>query len=100
MSPDSDQGEEQLVKDILEYFLRNPQAADSLEGVAHWRLLEQSINRTLADAKAALERLVREGFLRETQVRGSESIYELNPEKRGEGEQFVRQRNPAGEQNS
>jgi len=91
MSPDSDQREEQLAKDILEYFLQNPQAADSLEGVTHWRLLEQSINQTLADVKAALDRLVREGFLRETLVPGSKQIYALNPEKLGEAEQFINQ---------
>lgn len=89
MSPDSDQGEEHLAKDILEYFLRNPQSADSLEGVAHWRLLEQDINRTLVGSQAALEFLVHEGFLRETPVPGAEPVYALNPDMRAEAEQFV-----------
>jgi hypothetical protein len=89
MSPDSDEGEDQLARDILEYFLRNPQAADSLEGVAHWRLLDQAINRTLADSQTALEFLVHEGFLRETLLPGSEPVYSLNQDKRGEAQQIV-----------
>jgi len=35
-------------KEILRYFLRHPQAADTLEGIVRWRLLEERVERTLA----------------------------------------------------
>ena len=38
-----------IAKEILSYFLRNPQAADNLEGVARWRLLEQTVHRSVEE---------------------------------------------------
>ena len=74
---------------MLSYFLRNPHSADSLEGVARWRLLEEKIHHTLIETQSALEQLVAEGYLRVVSVPGSDLIYALNTEKRKEAEQFV-----------
>src|SRR5213592_1191476 len=93
MKLSSQQSERQLARDILEYFLRNPLSADSLEGVAYWRLLDQTIHRTLAETKAALEWLVSKGFLQEISGPGSDHTYELNPQKRVAAEQFIDQGN-------
>jgi hypothetical protein len=89
MAPSSEHCEKRLAKDILEYFLRNPNAADDLEGVTHWRLLDQAIHRTLTETKSALEWLVAEGFLNEVSVSGSSHIYALNPQRRDDAEQFI-----------
>jgi len=83
------QDEERLIREILGYFVRNPNAADSLEGVAHWRLLDETIHRTVAETGSALERLVAEGYLQRVPVPGSAHIYTLNPQKRKQAEQFV-----------
>lgn len=80
---------EEVAKQILRYFLRNPQSADSLEGVARWRLLEERIHHTLVETQSALEQLVAEGYLRVVSVSGSENIYTLNTTKRKEAEEFV-----------
>ena len=41
--------------EILSYFLRNPLAADTLEGVARWRLLDEVVYRKVEETRAALE---------------------------------------------
>jgi hypothetical protein len=50
-------------KEVLSYFLRNPQAADTLEGVARWRLLDEPVHRSVEEINQALEWLVAQGFL-------------------------------------
>lgn len=80
---------EELVRHVLRYFLHHPQSADSLEGVARWRLLEETIHRTLTETRSALDRLVAEGYLQVVSVPGSEHIYALNPSKREEAERFL-----------
>ena len=68
-------------REILAYFLRNPAAADSLEGIARWRLLEQAIHRTTTETEGALKWLVDEGFLIEMEQPSSRQLFRLNPEK-------------------
>jgi len=96
MSPDSPSGEKRLAREILAYFLRNPRSADSLEGVAHWRLLDETIHRTLTETEGALAWLVAEGYMREVSVPGSDHIYVLNPLKQDEARQFVNGSTPPG----
>jgi hypothetical protein len=80
---------EELAQQILSYFLHHPKSADSLEGIARWRLLEEKIHHTLVETRTALDRLVADGYLRVISVPGSDQIYALNPTKREEAEEFV-----------
>jgi hypothetical protein len=77
------------VREILTYFLRNPAAVDSLEGIARWRLLEQAIHKKVIETQKALEWLLEEGFL--VEVRGAHTgrLFRLNPEKQNVAEQMV-----------
>jgi hypothetical protein len=68
-------------REILAYFLRNPSAADSLEGIARWRLLEQAIHRTILQTEGALSWLVKNGYLIEVEQTHSRRLFRLNPEK-------------------
>jgi hypothetical protein len=68
----------QIARQVLSYFIRNPQATDSLEGIARWRLLQERIHRTVQETNAALVWLVSEGYLREVLNPGAESLYQLN----------------------
>lgn len=68
-------------REILAYFLRNPAAADSLEGIAQWRLLEQAIHRTIYETEGALTWLVEQGYLIEVEESHSRRLFRLNPEK-------------------
>ena len=67
--------------EILTYFLRNPAAIDSLEGIAQWRLLEQAILPTISETESALKWLVDEGYLIEIERPLSPRLFQLNPEK-------------------
>jgi hypothetical protein len=78
-----------IVKQILSYFVRNPKAADSLEGVARWRLLEDQERRSLQQTEAALTWMVSEGFLQEVPTLGSGRIFRLEPNRYSDAVRFL-----------
>jgi hypothetical protein len=80
--------ERDRVKQILSYFVRNPQAADSLEGIARWRLLDQAIHQAVNETRDALGWLVERGYLRQ-EAGGTAPVFSLNAERRGECERFL-----------
>ena len=88
----ADKSNEALAREILGYFLRNPQAADSLTGIARWRLLEEAVQRSVARTEDALQWLLKQGYLRQVQMKGTEAIFCLNPEKRSEARLFLEQK--------
>ena len=47
-----------IENEILAYLAENPDAEDTVEGIAQWWLLEQRIQRTHAEVKATLDKLV------------------------------------------
>ena len=65
-------------REILAYFVRNPEAADTLEGVARWRLLRETGHRSVAETAKALDWLVAEGFMKDSSTTYSKPIYSLN----------------------
>lgn len=77
------------MKEVLQYFLRHPQAADDLEGVARWRLLRETIYSNVEETNQALEWLVRQGFLLKVSRSGSGVIFRLNQETRVRAESFL-----------
>jgi hypothetical protein len=78
-----------IVKQILSYFVRNPNAVDSLEGVARWRLLEEQIDRTVRKTETALQWLLAEGYLQEVRRPGTEKLYQLNLKRRSKAIEFL-----------
>jgi hypothetical protein len=80
---------EEIARDILSYFLRNPQAADDVEGLARWRLLREAIHRSIEETDHALEWLVEMGFLLKASPPGSNAIFSLNFQNLGRAESFV-----------
>jgi hypothetical protein len=81
-----EQPDETVVKEILRYFVRNPKAADSLEGIARWRLIDEMVRRKVNETRAALDWLVERGLLNRTPVAGGEPIFSLNLDNRSEAE--------------
>ena len=77
------------VKDILQYFLRCPGAADTIEGLVRWRLLEETIHRSVEEVNQALSWLVDEGFLLQESAVGSDPIFRLNAEREIEARNLV-----------
>jgi hypothetical protein len=80
-----------VITQILHYFRRNPEATDTLEGIARWRLLEEEIRRSLQETQQAVEWLVAKGFLLEESRVGSGKLYRLNPERTAEISLFLLQ---------
>lgn len=81
---------EHVAKDILNYLLRHPAAADTFDGIVRWRILEEIARRNIASTEDAMRWLIEKGFLNEEKLPGGHSIYRLNEEKRKEAESMVR----------
>ena len=81
--------QQELAKQVLDYFLRNPHAADTLEGVARWRLLDETIHQAVEAIDRALEGLVSQGYLQQTATGCAGRIFCLNEGKRVEAERFL-----------
>ena len=79
----------EMAREILRYFVRNPQAADSLEGVARWRLMDEVIRRKLDETEAALEWLVAQGYLTTSISPGGTATFSLNPKPAKDIRQFL-----------
>jgi hypothetical protein len=79
-----------VVKTVLGYFVRNRKAADTLEGVTRWRLLDEQVNRSLQQTDAAIAWLVEQGFLEELRPAGSAvPVFRLNPDRHAEAAQYL-----------
>lgn len=77
------------MREVLNYFLRNPQAADSLEGIALWRLLDEGVGRKVEETRKALEWLVRQKYLSKTMVAGGDPVFSLNPDNIAKAKAFL-----------
>lgn len=80
-----------VATDILEYFMRNPGAADTLEGIARWRMLEEIVHGSVKSTEQALRWLIERGYLREVSMTGSEPIFLLNSNKSADAEKLLEQ---------
>jgi hypothetical protein len=89
LPPRTGKSQQEVAGEILSYFLRNPEAADNLVGIARWRLLEEAVHGTVVATEGALRWLIAQGYLQEVPVQGTENIFQLNPEKREEAELFL-----------
>jgi len=68
----------EVAKQILRYFERNPEAADTLEGVARWRLLEELILSRLETVSRAVTWLVSEQLLVKESSTFAPPVFRLN----------------------
>jgi hypothetical protein len=78
-----------MAREILNYFMRNPQAADTLEGVARWRLMDEVIRRRLDETGTVLEALVARGYLTRSVSPGGIATFSLNQERVSEAREFL-----------
>jgi hypothetical protein len=74
---------------VLDYFLKHPETADSVEGIARWRLLEQLVQRTVIETTQAIGWLVEHDYLTETVLAGGRRVYRLHPAKRDEAARLL-----------
>ena len=76
---------------MLNYFVSNPQAADTLEGIARWRLLEEQLQYSLRQTDAAILWLVEQGYLEVVQPVSSVRLYRLDPLRQKDALHFLSQ---------
>jgi len=69
---------------------------DSFTGIARWRLLEEAVHRNVAETELALDWLIKQGFLIEEAIAGSQTVFRLNPEKQREAEHLVQSGQDSG----
>jgi len=74
--------------EIMKYFLQNPDAADTLEGIASWWLVGQKIDYEIDKVSESINELIHKGYIIPT-VRAKTNYYRLNMEKRTEIEEIV-----------
>jgi hypothetical protein len=75
----------------LRYFLRHPEAADDLAGIARWRLMQESVRHSVEKTQEALHWLIGEGFMREETRLATGQIFQLNSARRAAAEEYLRQ---------
>jgi hypothetical protein len=85
---------EQIAKEILNYFLRNPAAADTFEGIVRWRITEEIARRTVASTEDAVQWLIAEGFLCEEKIAGGRTLLKLDAKKKKDAELLVKETKP------
>jgi hypothetical protein len=87
-------------REILKHYLENPHTADTLEGIAAWRLIEDIVRERVREVHEALEWLVAQRYLKRTAGRGAAPpLYTLNDERRTESQRLIargRLRRPRG----
>jgi DNA-binding PadR family transcriptional regulator len=83
-------GQEDLIFQILGYFLAHPEASETLEGIDNWRWLEDTSGKSADErVEPALDALLARGFLIATRTSGKGRVYRLNRSQREEAERLV-----------
>jgi hypothetical protein len=83
--------DDEAIREILDYFVEHPHAADSVEGIAQWRLLQGVIGRKVVDTRSALEWLVKRELLVKAAVTGGAPIFSLNQGRADEAGKFLKE---------
>jgi len=95
LRPSRFEAEPEIARQVLSYFVRNPQAADTLEGIARWRLLEEQLHNSLQRTDAAITWLVEQGYLQVVKPVSSVRLYRLDPGRQKDALHFLaRQKTP------
>ena len=66
-----------IAEDIMEYLRQRPMASDTLDGVVHWWLLQQSILQNKIFVERALEKLTEAGKVSKTINANRDAVYSL-----------------------
>ena len=69
-------------EEILHYLQTHPGACDTLEGITAWWLLRHRIDISLAEVQRAVNQLVAEGIVKESEGWGGRTIYALSDKEK------------------
>ena len=73
-----------LTEDLLDYWIRYPEAQGTVEAIVEWWLLEQRIQQATADVRFVLTELVAKAFVVERQQADGRICYRLNRQREAE----------------
>ncbi len=68
-----------IAAEIMSYLHRRPMASDSLDGITHWWLVQQTIAKNKVLVEQALDQLAEEGKVIKKTSGNARAIYSLNP---------------------
>jgi hypothetical protein len=68
---------EALSSRILDYLQKNPEAGDTLEGIAAWWLEQQRIEHLVEEVAEALELLIKKGAVKAHKKSGGVTTYKI-----------------------
>lgn len=80
----------EIAEDIVRYLVQHPEAADTLEGIARWRLAQQNIERTVDETAAALRLLTERGLVDEIRTGAGPAVFRLKTEVQPDPDPTVR----------
>jgi hypothetical protein len=86
--------------DILAYLNDNPDAEDTIEGIAQWWLLEQRIRQQIPVVEKALFELVESGLILAQGGSNGRTRYRINRRKQKQIKAFLDQRHNRSNGNS
>jgi hypothetical protein len=75
---------DELAAEIREYLDQNPNAADTLDGIVQWWIVQQRFLRGIQAADRAVKRLIEQGRMEEVQAPDGRSIFRAVP-RAGDG---------------
>lgn len=87
--------EMKLAHDILNYLVKQPSAKDTLEGIAYWWLLKETIDQSIEQISKAVELLIAKNYLTVQQSPDQVKYYAINQLKAEEIRQALN--TPVGE---
>ena len=79
----------EISQEILRYLREQPDASDTLEGIAEWWLLSQRITYEMKRVRTAVSELLEEGWIIEIKGENSTTRYRLDPKKHGRGKSCI-----------
>ena len=78
-----------VAREILAYFVSQPQAVDDLRGIAQWRLARQRMEAAIRETHAGLEWLRERGYLFAVKRSSAGPLFHLNPERAAEAAALI-----------
>ena len=64
-----------VAREIRHYLERHPEAADTVEGIARWWLMQQRFQQALGTVQQALDRLVAAGVVKKFITAEGKTVY-------------------------
>jgi hypothetical protein len=80
-----------VVQQILHHLIKYPNAKDTIQGILHWWLPKDLVERSDKEVQEALDALVKRGWLTQRQTASSQRFYGLNEKKLEEIKVFLRE---------